>query len=243
MFDVSAEGANFWFDISNLVLLVGAVLVAVGTYGAIKFSGIKEKFADERISANETETKRAVAESDKANAALGIAQADIAKANVRIAEANARTAEAEAKLAETRQKIDIRRLNEAAFAARLKGVAPQPVLVSHGRGDPEALILSMPIVGALERLGWKASYIEYTSPEVEQCARLGGVVVLSKDFSADGQTDMERKPADRTTPFLALADALWNGIGENSTSFATCPFVEEGVLQIVIGPKLIVLPK
>ena len=61
MFDVSPDGANLWFDISNVVLLVGAVLVALGTYGTIRFAGIKEKFSDERVAANEVETKRAIA--------------------------------------------------------------------------------------------------------------------------------------------------------------------------------------
>jgi len=79
MFDVSPEGANFWFDISNAILLLGAVLVAVGTFGAIKLSGVKEKFSDERIAANEAETKRAVAESDAAKEGT-------ARANERIAE-------------------------------------------------------------------------------------------------------------------------------------------------------------
>ena len=107
MFD-SPEAANLWFDIFNGVLFTGALLVAVGTWGTIKTATLKEKYSDERISANELETKRAVAESDKANAALGMAQADIAKANVKIAEADARAKEAELKLIQLHSKLGSR---------------------------------------------------------------------------------------------------------------------------------------
>jgi hypothetical protein len=82
MFDVSPDAANFWFDISNLALLAGAVLVAMGTYGTIKFSGVKEKFADERIAANELETKRAIADSDIAKQAASEANARAAEARL-----------------------------------------------------------------------------------------------------------------------------------------------------------------
>jgi hypothetical protein len=78
MFD-TAESAGLWFDIFNGVLLFGAFLVLVGTWGTIKTAAIKEQFSDERIAANEAETKRAVADSDAAREGT-------AKANERIAE-------------------------------------------------------------------------------------------------------------------------------------------------------------
>lgn len=164
MFDVSPEGANLWFDISNLVLLAGAVLVALGTYGTIKFSGIKEKFSDERISINEVETKRAVAESDKANATLGTAQADIAKANAQIAAANERaaglerdTAQARAEQERLRAQLAWRRLtpnqsNQIASAARGVQLAT-PLNVVAPTGDVEAATYAMDIIAALKAGG------------------------------------------------------------------------------------------
>jgi hypothetical protein len=113
MFD-SSEAANLWFDIFNGVLFTGALLVAVGTWGTIRTANLKEKYSDERISANEAETRRAVSESDKANAALGIAQADIAKAHAQIAEANAREKDAELKLEYVRKQLQPRFLDEEA---------------------------------------------------------------------------------------------------------------------------------
>jgi hypothetical protein len=76
----SPEAASLWFDIFNGVLFIGALLVTVGTWGTIKTAGIKEKFSDERIAANEAETKRAIAESD-------LAKQGAAEANARAAEA------------------------------------------------------------------------------------------------------------------------------------------------------------
>jgi hypothetical protein len=84
MFD-SPESAALWFNIFNAVLLAGALLVAIGTWGTIKTAGIKERYSDERIAANEAETKRAVADSDTAKEGT-------AKANQRIAELNTETA-------------------------------------------------------------------------------------------------------------------------------------------------------
>jgi hypothetical protein len=93
MFDVSLPWANFWYDAFNVILFVGALAVAVGTYGSIKMGAVRERFSDERIAANEAEAKRAIAESDKANAALEVAKGDIAKANAEAARANERSAE------------------------------------------------------------------------------------------------------------------------------------------------------
>jgi hypothetical protein len=51
--------ADFLFGLSNVVLVVGAAAVLVGTIGAIAMGGAKERFSNERISANEAETARA----------------------------------------------------------------------------------------------------------------------------------------------------------------------------------------
>ena len=72
-FEVSLESANLWFNISNIALLVAAGLVSAATWGVYKTGQIKEKYSDERISANEAETARARAESD-------VAKSDAAKA-------------------------------------------------------------------------------------------------------------------------------------------------------------------
>ena len=108
MFD-SPESPALWFNIFNGVLFTGALLVAVGTWGTIKTAGIKERFSDERIAANEAETKRAVADSDAAKegtvrAAERIAELSTQAEQLRkdTAEANARAAKAQLALAKFR---------------------------------------------------------------------------------------------------------------------------------------------
>jgi hypothetical protein len=141
MFD-TAESAGLWFDIFSGVLLLGAFFVLLGTWGTIKTGAIKEKFSDERVEANEAETKRAIADSDiakegtakaneriaelstraeelrraaaESNAALGVAQADIAKANE-----HAATLAIELERAKNDAKqIDANLLNEQRLTAR-----------------------------------------------------------------------------------------------------------------------------
>ena len=67
MFDISLSVANFVFGLANTILIIGAILVAVGTIAAIWAGGIRERFADERISANEAKTATAVADAARAN--------------------------------------------------------------------------------------------------------------------------------------------------------------------------------
>lgn len=128
MFDLSPEGANLWFDASNLVLLVGAVLVALGTFGTIRFSGIKEKFADERVAANEAETKRAIADSDSAKEGTAKAHERIAELSSQAEELRKGTAEANARAAEAQlalEKLKMPRSLTAAQQAEITRVASQ----------------------------------------------------------------------------------------------------------------------
>lgn len=62
----SAEEAANWFNYYSYLLFAGAVVVALGTYGTIVAGKAKDRFSDERVAANEAETKRAVADSDAA---------------------------------------------------------------------------------------------------------------------------------------------------------------------------------
>jgi len=59
MWTVTEPWADFLFNLANVVLIVGAAAVLLGTIGAIAMGAAKEHFSSERISANETETARA----------------------------------------------------------------------------------------------------------------------------------------------------------------------------------------
>jgi hypothetical protein len=62
MWDVSSALADSLFAWSNVVLIVGAAAVLIGTIGAIKMAAVREHFADLRISENERSTAHAMAE-------------------------------------------------------------------------------------------------------------------------------------------------------------------------------------
>jgi hypothetical protein len=65
---LSLEAADRIFNWANTALIVGAVLVAVGTIAAIWSGGIRERYADQRQSDNERQTETAKADAAKANA-------------------------------------------------------------------------------------------------------------------------------------------------------------------------------
>lgn len=66
MFSISAQAADAIYTWSNMLLVVGATLALIGTAGVFWSGGVREKFADERISSNEAETAKAKAETAKA---------------------------------------------------------------------------------------------------------------------------------------------------------------------------------
>jgi multidrug efflux pump subunit AcrA (membrane-fusion protein) len=88
MWEISASLADRLFALSNVVLILGAAAVLIGTIGAIVMSGVREQFANERISANETATAQATAESDAAKRDAAAATERAALAEQRAAEAN-----------------------------------------------------------------------------------------------------------------------------------------------------------
>lgn len=70
MWNVTSHMADSLFNLSNVVLVIGALAVLLGTIGSIKMGAVREQFSNERISANEAETERAKAEAYKAQLAL-----------------------------------------------------------------------------------------------------------------------------------------------------------------------------
>jgi hypothetical protein len=155
MFD-TPESANFWFNVSNSILVIGALAVAIGTYGAISTAYKKEKFSDERIAANEAETKRAAAESDKANAALEIAKADIAKANAEAAKAIERGLQIQLLLDAEVKRNEWRRLRKDQYQVIAQAVANsnvKRVRVAFDEADSEASVFANDLAKAIEQGG------------------------------------------------------------------------------------------
>ena len=112
MFTVTESLANTLFLLANIVLIAGAAAVLIGTIGAIAMGSAKEQFANERISANETETARAKADAETAKEGA--------------AQANARALEAQVALEQFRAPRAISQAQQVALvglAARHKNTA------------------------------------------------------------------------------------------------------------------------
>jgi hypothetical protein len=154
MFDVSADGANFWFDISNVVLLVGAVLVALGTYGTIKFAGIKEKFSDERVAANEVETKRAIAESDSAKEGTAKANERIAELSTQAEQLRKDTAEAQLALEKLKSPRSLSAEQQASISGLLESFAGQQYSGMVAGSVPDARSLWITLDRVLRAANW-----------------------------------------------------------------------------------------
>lgn len=76
LFNISQPLADDLFGWSNVFLIVGAFLVFFGTIGVVWTGGIRERYADERISKNEAETA-------SAKSAAAVANESAASANER----------------------------------------------------------------------------------------------------------------------------------------------------------------
>jgi hypothetical protein len=69
-FHISSDTADRIFNLANILLIVGAVFALVGTITTIWTSGIRENYANERISKNELETAQANAQAAQAKLEL-----------------------------------------------------------------------------------------------------------------------------------------------------------------------------
>ncbi len=131
MFDLTLPQANFFYHVANVAIVVGAFLVLAGTLGANQMGYIKERFADERISANEVETARA-----KENAAL---------ANVEAARATERAAATNLELARFKQPRVLDTVQQDRIRNKLKPFAGIPFDLS--------LQLDSETIGLMEQVG------------------------------------------------------------------------------------------
>jgi hypothetical protein len=72
LFNLSQHAADEVFGWANVTLVMGSMLVLAGTAVAIWASGIREQYANERISKNEAETADANKRAAEANAELAL---------------------------------------------------------------------------------------------------------------------------------------------------------------------------
>src|SRR5258706_661126 len=138
MWNVSPSAADFLFDISNVVLIVGAAAVLLGTIGSIKMGAAKEYFSNIRISDNERDTS---------------------KANVRAAELEKEAAAARLETEKLKAVVAWRTVSatQNADMERLLSAKPGSVNLRWTDGDPEALFLAIQISQILQRAHWNVA--------------------------------------------------------------------------------------
>lgn len=140
IFDLSQPLADTLFGWSNVTLTVGAFLVLVGTIGVFWTGGIRERYADERISKNEAETAAA-----RATAAL---------ANENAASANERTEVLRQSNIEVQRQLEKERMDrlrlEASIAPRRLSDSQRLSLVSGLQAAPQPLAIEFTLIGDQE---------------------------------------------------------------------------------------------
>jgi hypothetical protein len=232
MLDVTSAQADLWFDISNIVLVVGAIAVALGTLGAIQMSGVREHFADVRISENEAKTAQA--------------RADAEAAKERAAEANARAAEATLKLGELRERLKPRKLDYKSFQDELRGRPKAPVEILFPKDDAEAYNLAMQFRDFLRMAGWDVKEPAFFPPvDVERfktapsaMAAGGQPTGVALVVRAASQADFKLfGDPNADTPFNALQQAILASLGKVSSAVNSDASPEPGIIRIVVAPK------
>ncbi|WP_441277454.1 hypothetical protein AB7783_09345 [Tardiphaga sp. 172_B4_N1_3] len=237
MFDVTSEGANFWFDAFNVMLFVGAFAVAVGTYGSIRMGAAKERFSDERTSANEAKTQRAVADSDAAKEGAAKANERIAELSTRAAEANARTKEAEESLERLKlqtgpRMLDVTKLKDALSVVKTKA----SVNLKFAKDQSEPWWFANQIYMALIQLQWEVSWPTLIEPEDTPPNSIPGVPPMSGLLLiSNNQKDME----DETTPLGALLKGL--AASAMTAHISADPRVPNDVVKILVSGRTLVL--
>jgi hypothetical protein len=223
MFDVTPESANFWFDAFNVLLFLGAFAVAVGTYGSIRMGTAKERFSDERISANEKETARAIADSD-------IAKEGTARANERIAELNNETVK-------LRQQLEPRKIDGEAFVGLLRDGPKAKIELLYVKEDPDSYQLSLQIFWYLMHAGWDCEVEKPIPPAAVDSPYPGkpatwSVVARETGISLVVHGHDDLKPG---TPYEALLKAFHATPGQAESGIDSA--VPAGSIRVVVAPR------
>jgi hypothetical protein len=196
MWNVSSPMADFWFTVSNVILIVGALAVFVGTIGSITMGAAKEHFSDLRISENELATS---------------------KANRRAAELEKEAASLEADNLSLQTSLRPRRLSFPGWTTNLEKAASITKELEKFRGtvafiqvvpDFEARIFAQDVATVLANVGWKIEFVDEARSHLSETSFPEGVTLFTV---SDGKSSTQAGTAFWTA--LTEADALMSGTG------------------------------
>lgn len=146
MLDLSLPAANVLFGLSNVALILGTVLVLIGTIGVFWTTGIRDRYADERVSTNEVRT--------------ALANESAAKANERASALAKETEHERLERLKLEAEIAPRRVTREqreAIATALSRFAGRSVTVTSYSQDAESAILTKQLIEALQAAGLKVA--------------------------------------------------------------------------------------
>ena len=218
MFDVTLPAANLWFDLSNFALLIGAILVALGTFGVFKMGAIKEKYSDERISFNEGETAKAKAVASKADENAEI----VKKSNLVLQTDLERERISRLKLENQLAPRHLTPDQKAFLIQALKPFAGEKIEIMTPAGDNEASDYALEFEAVFKAAGWDTSARSqgmFTNP-------VRGVIPMISD-------------KDKGAPSAAairVAEAV-HSLGLSSDAVAS-PQVLQGSMRLLVGSKM-----
>jgi hypothetical protein len=198
----SSAAADSWYNTFSTVSIVGAVVgvfatlaVAIATVGLSKAGAAKEMFANERLSENEKETKRAIAASDIAKAELATARANIAAANERVALAEERILSERRLTAKERMRLErierivLPRTIDSSVAPvlvqALKDAKLKPICLAVLLDDQEAALYGFAFSRVLQAAGLLAARVDLPAG-----SNASSLIVIGADEDADKLADL-----------------------------------------------------
>ena len=134
MFDFSLKSANLLFGLSNVSLIIGGMLVLLGSAGVFWFGGIREKYADIRISGNEAQTASAVAASARANAETAKLTESNTRLKLQLEKERAERLRLEEKVAPRKMSARQHEVLQSRFS---ESGWVEAEIIWHGTGEPE----------------------------------------------------------------------------------------------------------
>lgn len=153
--NISSETADTLFNAFNIALIVGAIIIAVATMGAIWTGKIRDHYSDLRISNNEMETARAGSDAAHANQAAAVA-------NKAAAEASLHAAQVEKQNIELREKFANRRITAKQHAGLVAILSKHPNSFNmEAMGDPESGMYAADILKTFTDAGWVVDKKEF----------------------------------------------------------------------------------
>jgi hypothetical protein len=221
MWEITSPTADLLFSLSNILLAVGAAAVLIGTIGSITMAGVREHFSNERISANEAATARAIADSD-------IAKSDAAKAEIKLEQ-----------FRRTRRQIIAASGNADALVQKIKPFAGVHLDIGHAKEGREQWDFMWDLEPLLQKAGW--IFVDWKGPQVfgkrnwtKELHAYGVANVLDVSIEINQESRDKLLPASQ-----ALADAL-NGIGIAVTVepvIVSSSSINAGAIHLLVGEK------